>query len=201
MSDSNMVGWLNNKLIIHGTVTGSLFLCMMELKQAIQLIRTPQLDHVSAQVWADLGAGTGLFTRALAQLVGENSTIYAVDRKAADLEQIRPTDHVTIQKVPADFIKDELSLQGLTGILMANSLHYVKDQPSFINKMKASFAGEGRFLIVEYDTDKANPWVPYPLNFISLTSLFTQAGYTTIEKINETPSRFNGNNIYAAWVS
>lgn len=201
MSDSNMAGWLNNKLIDHGTIPGSIFLCVMELKQAIQLIRTPHIEHASAQTWADLGAGTGLFTRALAQLVGENSTIYAVDRKDADLQQIRDTEHVTIQKMAADFIKDELNLQGLTGILMANSLHYVKDQPSFINKLKASFAGEGRFLIVEYDTDKANPWVPYPLSFASLTSLFEQAGYSTIEKISETPSRFNGSNIYSAWVS
>jgi ubiquinone/menaquinone biosynthesis C-methylase UbiE len=201
MSDSNMPCQLNDKLIFHGTVAGSIFLCNMELKQAIKLIRTPHFDHVSAQAWADLGAGTGLFTRALSQLIGQHSTIYAVDRKAADLEQIKATDHVTIEKVPADFIKDDLRLQGLTGILMANSLHYVKDQLSFLNKMKASFAGEGRFVIVEYDTDKANPWVPYPLSFNSLTSLFTQAGYTLIEKINETPSKFNGNNIYAAWVS
>ncbi|AXY77655.1 hypothetical protein D3H65_28355 [Paraflavitalea soli] len=82
----------------------------MELKQAIQLIRTPKLDSASAQVWADLGAGTGLFTRALAQLIGENSTIYAVDRKDTDLQQIRATDHITIEKVPADFISDDLGL-------------------------------------------------------------------------------------------
>lgn len=172
----------------------------MELKQAIQLINTPRLTHTAAQSWADLGAGTGLFTMALAQLIGENSAIYAVDRKAADLLQVPAATRVSIQNIQADFIKEELSLQGLTGVLMANSLHYVKDQLAFINKLKGLFAAEGQFLIVEYDTDKGNPWVPYPLSFQSLTSLFKQAGYLTIEKISETPSRYNGNNIYAAWI-
>ena len=172
----------------------------MELNQAIQLIRTPHLDTVTPQTWADLGAGSGLFTRALAHVIGKNSIIYAVDRKAADLQQIQTPANISIRPIQADFVQDALNLSGLTGLLMANSLHYVKDQLAFINKMKPSFATGGRFLIAEYDTDTANPWVPYPLSFTSLTHLFSQAGYTTIEKINETPSVYNNNNIYTAWI-
>ncbi len=32
------------------------------------------------ETWADLGAGTGNFTRALRELLGPQGTIYAVDR-------------------------------------------------------------------------------------------------------------------------
>lgn len=172
----------------------------MELNQAIELIRTPHLINTMPQAWADLGAGSGLFARALAHLVGKDSTIYAVDKNASELQQIQAPIYVSIQAVKADFVNDVLNFSGLTGILMANSLHYVKDQQAFIHKMKPFFAADGRFLIVEYDTDNANPWVPYPLSFTSLTRLFKQAGYTTIEKISEAPSIYNNNNIYTAWI-
>jgi ubiquinone/menaquinone biosynthesis C-methylase UbiE len=191
---------LNDNLIFHGGVTGSLFLCSMELNQAIQLIRTPHLNKEASQHWADLGSGAGLFTRALAQLIGNDSIIYAVDRNITELNRIPQPAGVSIQTRQSDFVQDDLGLSWLTGILMANSLHFVKNQPAFIKKMKAAFIKSGSFLIVEYDTDKSNQWVPYPLSFVSLTDLFKKAGYSTIEKINETPSMYNNNNIYAAWI-
>ena len=39
--------------------------------------------------WADLGAGTGTFTRALAELLGATSRIYAVDRDPADIDALK----------------------------------------------------------------------------------------------------------------
>jgi precorrin-6B methylase 2 len=39
--------------------------------------------------WADLGAGDGTFTRALARLLGPNSRIYAVDRDLDSVESLR----------------------------------------------------------------------------------------------------------------
>lgn len=176
------------------------FLCNMELKQAIQLISTPWLDATTPQTWADLGAGTGLFTTALAHLIGKHSTIYAVDKSGADLQQIKTRADISLKTIKADFIHDELQLPELNGILMANSLHYVKDQSRFLQKIQQSMVEEGRFLIVEYDTDKPNQWVPYPLTFNALKQLMLQLGYKTIEKIGETPSRYNNNNIYAAWI-
>jgi ubiquinone/menaquinone biosynthesis C-methylase UbiE len=173
----------------------------MELKQAIELIRTPYLDNITPQTWADLGAGTGLFTRALAHLIGDNSTIYAVDRNGADLQQIQTPAQVSLKTLKADFTRDPLHLSGLTGILMANSLHFVQNKFSFIDKLRESMNPGGSFLVVEYDTNKANQWVPYPIEFTMLKQLFEEFGFETIEKIGQMPSRYNNNHIYAAWIA
>ncbi|MBO9562949.1 MAG: class I SAM-dependent methyltransferase [Niastella sp.] len=172
----------------------------MELKQAIQLISTPHLDATTPQSWADLGAGTGLFTTALSHLIGKQSTIYAIDKSATGLQQIKTRVDISLKTIQADFINDELQLPELNGILMANSLHYVKDQYNFLDKMQHTMKEGGAFLIVEYDTDRANQWVPWPLSFIRLKQLFEKLQFTTIEKIGETPSRYNNNNIYAALI-
>jgi ubiquinone/menaquinone biosynthesis C-methylase UbiE len=172
----------------------------MELKTALTLINTPQLITDTKQVWADLGAGTGFFTQALARYLQPGSTIIAVDKGRNDLEKIPTPKGMNLQTIKADFTDSDLRLEGLTGILMANSLHYVKDKTAFIKNIERSFAGKGSFLIVEYDTEQANPWVPYPLSFQSLQKLFSAAGYSTIEKISTTPSAYGPRDMYAAWI-
>jgi hypothetical protein len=172
----------------------------MELNTAINLIKTQHLITDTQQVWADLGAGDGLFTQALARYLQPGSTIMAVDKNTGNLRKIKQTGQVIIQTKVADFTSEEFSPQGLSGILMANALHYVKEQAAFIGQMKPSFSGKPSWLIIEYDTIKPNPWVPYPINFVSLKELFNKAGYTSVEKINETPSAYGPHNMYAAWI-
>src|SRR5438477_13039401 len=79
-------------------------------------------------VWADLGSGTGAFTLALADLIGPEGEIYSVDTDRRALqEQERamrarfPT--TTVHYIVADFTRP-LDLPTLTGVVMANSLHY-----------------------------------------------------------------------------
>ncbi len=156
--------------------------------------------------WADLGCGSGLFTEALAQLLPTGSTVFGVDTKPT-LRQ-KPTSepgfpaipgNTTIIPIKADFEKDLLALQDLDGILMANSLHYIKDKPVLLQKLKTYTRPGSPFLIVEYDTDKpVGSWVPYPLSYSSLTKLFTGRH---IEKLGERPSVYGRANIYAAVIS
>ena len=173
----------------------------MELSQAISLIQSKHILKNEKQTWADLGCGSGVFTNALAHLLKDDSKIFAVDKNASALKNLPEFHSVSIEKMEADFITEELNIEKLDGILMANSLHYVKDKLSFIKNIERHFKGKGRFLIVEYDAVNANPWVPYPVSFDYLKNLFKEAGYTFIDKISEAASRFNRARIYSAFIS
>jgi len=171
----------------------------MQLTEAIELIKHPEIGGDENQSWADLGCGSGLFTKALASMLPASSVIYAVDMQPSLAPNILP-NKTRIEVVKADFVNDQLMLPKLNGILMANSLHYVKDKNSFLASLLPVFVDEPKFLIVEYDTLNANRWVPYPINFLSLKKLFTNAGFASIEKINERSSIYNDAKMYSALV-
>jgi len=141
------------------------------------------------QRWADLGCGGGTFTIALNSILPAGSHLIAIDKNAQNLPNF----------LKADFEKEDLPLSGLDGILMANSLHYVRDKPKLVKKLEACFVANPTFLIVEYDTTRSNPWVPYPINYQNLLQLFTGLGYSTINKLAEAPSRFGGS-MYSALI-
>jgi ubiquinone/menaquinone biosynthesis C-methylase UbiE len=171
----------------------------MNLQQAHALIgpAATLLPHPErAQRWADLGCGSGLFTEALTQLLPKNSTVYGIDTKPslkANLPHIIP--------MTADFVKEDLQLRDLDGILMANSLHYVKDKDALLKKLTANMREGSPFIIIEYDTDiPVSTWVPYPLSFGSLTQFFARNGYQHVEKLGQRPSVYGRSNIYAAIV-
>lgn len=165
----------------------------MKDADAIELIRKGILEK-SAVHWADLGSGSGTFTKALAQLLAPGSTILAVDKDNYTI--VSPNNQVTINFQQADFTTAALP-NALDGILMANSLHYVQDQFSFIKRIMKHLNTKGTIIFVEYDTDRSNAWVPYPIAFNKLKELLSQAGFKSITKIGEMDSVYNQNKMYA----
>jgi hypothetical protein len=99
-----------------------------------------------------------------------------------------------------NFETDSMDLSNLDGILMANSLHYIKDKISFLENAKNWFRNKPVFLIVEYDRDDSNPWVPYPLSFMKLRELFTGQGFTDIKKLSEINSIYSTGKMYSALI-
>jgi hypothetical protein len=55
----------------------------------------------------------------------------------------------------------------------------------------------GSLLLVEYDTDRGNPYVPHPLSFETWRALADVSGFADTRKLASVPSRFLGR-IYAA---
>jgi ubiquinone/menaquinone biosynthesis C-methylase UbiE len=167
--------------------------------EALALIDNPALQDLTQPTrWADLGCGSGLFTLALASLLQPGSTIYAVDRHPVIAQQMTASQ-VSIQPQTCDFVKKDIGLRDLDGILMANSFHYVKDKPALLKTLKATLRPTHFFLIVEYDRTKPVPvWVPYPMGYTALESLFRETGYTSITRLGQMPSAFGGSNLYGA---
>jgi trans-aconitate methyltransferase len=168
----------------------------VRLKEAVALI-DGGVDSHAAEVWADLGCGDGTFTLALALLLAEGSTIHAVDEDPSALRRI-PERHagVAIITHAQDFTRQLWPFDALDGILMANALHFVPSQSSFIRACTSRLR-QRRFLLVEYDTDVPNAWVPYPVGRTTAARLFAEAGYPSITPLGSRASRYQRARMYA----
>jgi ubiquinone/menaquinone biosynthesis C-methylase UbiE len=142
--------------------------------------------------WADLGAGTGAFTLALAELVGPGGEVIAVDRDRGALREleraVRPGG-ATIRTLTADFMKP-IGLESLDGVVMANSLHFVRDKAPVLGLVRSMLKPAGRLLVVEYDADRGNTWVPHPMSFETWRALADANGFTATRELAGVPSRF-----------
>lgn len=142
--------------------------------------------------WADLGAGEGAFTLALADLLGPSAHIVAVDK---DARALRAIGH-GIETRTADFTKP-LDLHDLDGVVMANSLHFVRDKEPVLDRVHAMLRPGGRLIIVEYGADSGNPWVPYPFTFSRWETMAARAGFQNTTLLKTVPSRWLGS-MYSA---
>jgi hypothetical protein len=86
----------------------------------------------------------------------------------------------------------------LDGVLMANSLHYVENQSAFVRECEARMTPQRHFVIVEYNTNEASRWVPYPVSQATLTALFERAGYSSVTLLGSRPSIYRRAPLYAA---
>jgi ubiquinone/menaquinone biosynthesis C-methylase UbiE len=144
--------------------------------------------------WADLGAGTGAFTLALADLIGPHGVIHAIDRDRAALAELRTAfvsavPQAELRAQTADFTR-RLDLSGLDGVVMANALHFVEDKAPVLALVRGYLEHGGRLLLVEYDTDRGNIWVPHPLSFETWRDVAVEAGFVETRKLATVPSRF-----------
>ena len=173
----------------------------MNDSDAIELIR----DAVGgrAGVWADLGAGTGTFTRALAAVLGAGSTVFAVDDDARAVRALRElsvstSGDVQVIAVNADFTQP-LALPGLVrgraqldGILLANALHFVRDPERVLSRLVEQLRPDGRAIVVEYDRRQASQWVPFPIPASRWPRLAESAGLAWPAITATRPSSYSG---------
>ena len=168
----------------------------MELEEMINLIRPGVAQGGGA--WADLGAGTGNFTRALGVLLGPTATIYAVDRNPSALAGLRAAvAPAAIIPVVGDFTR-ALDLPMLDGILMANALHFIHDQVPVLRHLVRYLRPSGRFLVVEYAVRDPLRWVPYPVPFEHFQVLAAGAELAPPTLVGRRRSPSTGIEMYAA---
>ena len=153
--------------------------------------------------WLELGAGRGAFTLALADLLGPGADILATDRDlpalralATDLRRRFPDVPVATSEL--DFRKPLPSdLAPFDGILAANALHFAPDVPRIAAALRELLRPNGHLVVVEYDADHGNPWVPYPFSFETWRDRARDAGYQDTRRLHRVASRFLGG-IYGA---
>ena len=151
--------------------------------------------------WLELGAGDGEFTLALADILGSHGDITALDRDRRALDSLATRvrarfPDTRVETIEADFTRD-LPAGPFDGVLAANSLHFAAEPLPTLRAVRNRLAPAGRLVLVEYDSDHGNPWVPHPISLARWQSLAPAAGFTDPSLLHRVPSRFLGA-IYAA---
>lgn len=170
-------------------------------KDHVELLRKGVPKEKST--WADFGSGDGAFTLALAELTDPQSEIFSIDKDQKRLltqqevfQEMFP--ELNIHFIYADFLKP-LALPSFDGILMANSLHFIQEvqRKVFLETLRTRLKDNGRLLLVEYNVDEGNAWVPYPFSYASFKQVVQDAGFHNPELLTTVPSQFL-HEIYAA---
>ena len=173
----------------------------MKHADAIELIR----EAVGGRggVWADFGAGTGTFTKALSAVLGAGSTVFAVDDDARAVRALRELSMASsggarVIAVNADFAQP-LAFPGvvdgktqLDGMLLANALHFVRDPERVLSRLGEHLRPGGRAIVVEYDRREASRWVPFPIPASRWPRLAQSAGLAEPSITATRPSSYSG---------
>lgn len=165
----------------------------MDHRDHVNLLSPANLS--SGGVWADFGAGSGAFTLALRELIGPEATIYAVDRVKAALKELESAYRARFDGTENLFLlandfSRAIDLPALDGAVMANSLHYFRKREKILRHVASFLRPHGTLLIVEYNVDSGNLWVPYPFTFETFRTLSTKAGFGEPQLLGRHPSRF-----------
>ena len=145
--------------------------------------------------WADLGSGSGVFTLALCGLLGPTGEIYSVDKDKSALSRQKRYFQESYPKAEIHYLNANftraLDLSSLDGVVMANALHFIRKKEAPLALIRSYLKEGGRFILVEYNISRGNPWVPYPIDFSGFQRLATGLGYGEVRLLTLKSSRYH----------
>lgn len=112
------------------------------------------LNVQSGQTVADIGAGGGYFTLRLADIVGSNGHVFAVDTNPGFLEFIKATAQERgVDNVEVILVTEEtppLPRESLDLIFMRNLTHHLSNRVAYFAHLRRTLKPEGRIAVIEY---------------------------------------------------
>ena len=145
---------------------------------------------------AEIGAGTGFFSRRLAKAVGPTSKVYAVDIQPEMLDLLETyaakegiTNIVRVQGTETD---PKLPARGVDRILLVDVYHELQKPKPMLARIRDSLAPGGTVTLVEYrlEGDSASHInIQHRMSVEQVLAEWTAAGFELIERLETLPSQ------------
>lgn len=116
---------------------------------------------------ADIGAGSGYFTRRFVQAVTEKGKVYAVDvepdmlRYAKD-SIVRIPIPSTVEFILAQPDNPRLPPQSVDLVFLCNVYHHLNDRPAYFSNIRPALKPSGRIAIIDFYHDARSGDVGFP---------------------------------------
>ncbi len=105
------------------------------------------LELKTTEVVADLGAGSGYFTRRIARHAAK---VYAVDLDAKLLEKAKASSPPNVETVLATPDDPKLASESVDTVFVCDVLHHIEARPAYYAKLKRALKPGGRIVIVDF---------------------------------------------------
>jgi arsenite methyltransferase len=154
------------------------------------------LDVKNHEVVADIGAGTGYFSRRLAQAVGPDGKVYAVDVAADILSYLKErAAHENIQNIVTIVSRPEDPMLPANSVDLAffcDTTHHIEHRVEFYRKLFPAVKARGRMAIIDYPPD--SPHAPHkPEQLVPRSQVISeaeQAGFKFIKDLQFLPYHY-----------
>ncbi|WP_447979782.1 class I SAM-dependent methyltransferase [Candidatus Nitrospira bockiana] len=148
---------------------------------------------------ADLGAGSGYFTRRFAQAVTETGRVYAVDVEPEMLAYTKDSlEHLhipyTVQFILARPDNPTLPADSVDLIFLCNVYHHLEDRPAYFMNVKSALRAGGRVAIIDFYHDERSGDVGFPRRHLvareTVIEEMAKAGYHLLREHTFLPRQY-----------
>jgi cyclopropane fatty-acyl-phospholipid synthase-like methyltransferase len=158
--------------------------------EAEQRVKELQVDRVvetlkisQGQKVADLGAGSGLFTRPIARQVGEKGTVFAIDVDPELLKHIDKTAEKTANIRTVLAAEDDPKIpEPVDLIVIIDTLHHIRNRGAYLKKLHNYLQPSGRIAILDFSKDWPPDHEQMKYTLEELEGWMKSAGYKRVEK-------------------
>ncbi len=161
----------------------------LESERRISGLQVPQVIEAlkisRGQRVADVGSGSGLFTRPMAKAVGESGVVFAIDIDPDLLKYVEKTGKEmqlsnirTVQATESDpKIPEPVDL-----IAVIDTLHHIDNRPTYLSNLKRYLRPQGRIAIIDFSETWPAGHENMKYSLADLEEWMKKAGYARVEK-------------------
>lgn len=148
---------------------------------------------------ADLGAGSGYFTRRFVEAVTETGKVYAIDVEPDALKYVEESLVHTHRPYTAEFIlarpdNPKLPVESVELLFVCNTYHHLEDRTTYFRNVRSALKPGGRIAIVDYYHDARSGELGFPKKHLvareTVVEELTAAGYKLLKEHSFLPKQY-----------
>jgi ubiquinone/menaquinone biosynthesis C-methylase UbiE len=148
---------------------------------------------------ADLGAGSGYFTRRFVEAVTETGKVYVIDIEPDALKYVEDSLVHTHRSFEAEFIlarpdNPKIPVESVDLIFVCNTYHHLEDRSRYFRNVKSALKPGGRIAIVDFYHDERSGELGFPKRHLvareTVVEELKEAGYQLAKEHTFLPKQY-----------